>query len=355
MSIKTFIGKNIKATSASIKSFKEQPLNSLGQLIPMGIVTTSVVGFIVSIIIFAIAGGYSNQIAAIIGGSFSEISESFTSGTLNDLMSGIVPTIISILLIAELLVLIISYYKTEGKVKKIIVSICLGIGIVLFCIAGFILAVAFEIIKLSEEAEMKIAQMLAAFDGVQTFTVINELKIIAIIGVVALIVYIILMLVSKHRWMIKNSAVALLISYIILPLVLLLAENIIPMIVTIVVFVVIIVIAFIVGKLFLGNEEVSDSSSSARTSDSSSKGTYSENKQEEKNQKVIKLDFDTVFWRDEGGYGIAVPQADCIYMRNTWGEKAYVCTVYDFEKGDVAIMNNGKRIMNVSGCKTPER
>ena len=108
MKIKEFIRKNTKATTASIKYFNEQPLNSLGQLIPTGIVTTSMVGFIVAIVKFVISGGFTNQITVLKGDFYGRISEGFTFGTVSVLTSGIVSTVISILLLAELIVLIIS-------------------------------------------------------------------------------------------------------------------------------------------------------------------------------------------------------------------------------------------------------
>jgi hypothetical protein len=356
MKIKEFFRKNVEATTASIKFINEQPLNSLGQIIPVGMVVASMVGFIVAIIKFIIAGGFSNQITSLKGDFFGGISEGFTSGTASVLTSGIVSTIISILLFAELLVLIISYYKTENKAKKIVASICLGIGTVLFGVAGFILAVGFGVINLSEQMEMKIVEMLTVFDGMQTSTIVNGLKITAIIGVVALIVFVILMLVSEHKWMIKNTAIALLLSYVILPLVLLLVENIIPMIVGVVAIVVIGGAIFLGGKIFLsGSGESSGSSSVGGSVGTSSSTSRTESKPKEKYQQKKEYDLNTTFWRDKGGYGIAVPQADCIYMKNAWGEKTYVCTVHDFEKGNVAIINKRVRVTNVAGCKTPER
>lgn len=351
MKIKEFFRKNVEATTASIKFINEQPLNSLGQIIPVGMVVASMVGFIIAIIKFIIAGGFSNQITSLKGDFFGGISEGFTSGTASVLTSGIVSTIISILLFAELLVLIISYYKTENKAKKIVASICLGIGTVLFGVAGFILAVGFGVINLSEQMEMKIVKMLTVFDGMQTSTLVNGLKITAIIGVVALIVFIILMLVSEHKWMIKNTAIALLLSYIILPLVLLLVENIIPMIVGVIAIVVVGGVMFLGGKIFLsGNGESSGSSSTGGSVSSSSKGTHSENKPKEKYQKPIKLDLNTTFWVDTDIIGCR-----CVYYKNNIGAPNQACSVYDFEKGNVAIFNRGKRIMSVPGCKTPER
>lgn len=356
MKSKEFFRKNVEATTASTEFFNEQPLNSLGQIIPVGMVVASIVGFIVAIIKFIIAGGFSNQITSLKGDFFRGISEGLTDGTASVLTSGIVSTIISILLFAELLVLIISYYKTENKAKKIVASICLGIGTVLFGVAGFILAVVFGVINLSEQMEIKIVEMLTVFDGMQTSTIVNGLKITAIIGVVALIVFVILMLVSEYKWMIINTAIALLLSYVILPLVLLLVENIIPMIAGVVAIVVIGGAIFLGGKIFLsGSGESSGSSSVGRSVGTSSSTSRTESKPKEKYQQKKVYDLNTTFWRDKGGNGFFVPEADCIYMKDASGRKTYVCTVHDFEKGNVAIINKRVRVTNVAGCEPPER
>lgn len=359
MKIKEFFRKNVEATTASIKFFNEHTLNSLGQIIPVGMVVASIVGFIVAIIKFIIAGGFSNQITSLKGDFFRGISEGSTYGTVSVLTSGIVSTIISILLFAELLVLIISYYKTENKAKKIVASICLGIGTVLFGVAGFILAVVFGVINLSEQMEIKIAEMLTVFDGMQTSTIVNGLKITAIIGVVALIVLVILMLVSEYKWMIINTAIALLLSYVILPLVLLLVENIIPMIVGVVI-VGVVAIVGIGGAIFLrdkillsGSGESSGSSSVGGSVGTSSSTSRTESKPKEKYQRIKKYDFNTIFWRGKGD-GILEPE-ESIFMENVQGETTCVCSVYDFEKGNVAIINKRVRVINIAGCKTPER
>lgn len=356
MKIKEFFRKKVEATTASIKFFNEHTLNSLGQIIPVGMVVASIVGFIVAIIKFIIAGGFSNQITSLKGDFFRGISEGLTYGTASVLTSGIVSTIISILLFAELLVLIISYYKTENKAKKIVASICLGIGTVLFGVAGFILAVVFGVINLSEQMEIKIVEMLTVFDGMQTSTIVNGLKITAIIGVVALIVFVILMLVSEYKWMIINTAIALLLSYVILPLVLLLVENIIPMIVGVVAIVVIGGAIFLGDKILLsGSGESSGSSSVGGSVGISSSTSRTESKPKEKYQRKKVYNLNTRFWRDKGENGFFVPEADCIYVKDASGRKTYVCTVDDFEKGNVAIINKRVRVTHVAGCEPPER
>ena len=72
-------------------------------------------------------------------------------------------------------------------------------------------------------------------------------------------------------------------------------------------------------------------------------------------QQKKEFNLNSAFWRDEGGNGIMIPTGDCIYVINGWGEKTYVCTVHDYEKGKVAIINKKVRVMNIAGCKTPIR
>lgn len=270
---KNFAKQNAEATVSSIKHFKEQPLNSLGQLLPIGIICTSATGFVVSLIQFAALGGLSSQISMLKANPVDNLSQSFTSGTVGTLISGAVPLIITALFIAELTVFIISCRKT----KKI----------------------------------------------------------------------------SEHGWMIKKTLVVLGLSCVAFPFLLLLIMNILPIVVGIIV----IGFIFLICKLFFSaSGTASPSSSEERTSESPSSSPVKEKPKERKNmnQKVKEYPYSTTFWRDKGGLGILTPQADCIYMGDK-STKTYVCTVQQFEKGEVAILHNGVRLINIAGCKTPER
>lgn len=357
MTIKEFVTENKYDTISSIKNIKEQPLESLAQIFPVSMVCTSAVGFIVAIVMFIVEGGFSNQITAIkddLGG----ISEGFTFGTASILTSGVVSTIISVFLLAEIVVLVISYFKTESKAKKIAVGICLGIGGVLFGFAGFFLAVEFGVTS-SEKAEMILMNMLSNLDGMQTDTIVNGLKIIALIGVALLIVFIVLMLISQNRWIIKNSTIAILISYIILPLALLLIENVIPMFTGLISIVVIGGALLLVAKIFLGGgEEYSGSYDSESSNYSELSKPVKTKKRVEKNPDQNEITgWSEPFWRGKGGLGITQGQEDHIYCYNYWKQKQVVCGVSAFEKGEVAIIDykTKRRIMGIAGCKTPKR
>lgn len=358
MSIKAFVRKNKYNMLAYIKNIKDQPLESLAKILPVSIVCTSLIGFIVAIAMFIFEGGFSNQIKAIKGDFFGGISEGFTLGTASILTSGIVPTIISVFILAEIVVLVISYFKTESKVKRITVGICLGIGGILFGFAGFFLAVCFGVIS-SKKTEMIIVKMLSNIDGMQINTIVNGLKIIALIGIALLIIFIVFMLMSQYRWIIKNSAIAILISYIVLPLMVLLAENVIPMFIGLIAIVVIGGALLFGTKLFLsGGGESSNSYDSGHSNYSELSKVVKTKKPVEKNtyQNEIK-GWSEPFWRDKGGLGILQSQEDHIYCYNNWKEKQAVCGVSAFEKGEVAIIDykTKRRIMSIAGCKTPKR
>ena len=69
-----------------------------------------------------------------------------------------------------------------------------------------------------------------------------------------------------------------------------------------------------------------------------------------KYQKKLELHLNTTFWVDRD-----IINTPCVYYKNNVGAKSQACTVYEFEKGEVAIYNKKQRIMNVPGCKMPER
>ena len=155
MDIIKFIMDNVEDTIDSIEDFALQPLKSLGQIFPVGMVCTSIISFIVALDMFILNGGFSNQVNAIKNdSSFESINHIFTNGTIGVLVSGIVSCIILLLFLAEIIVLIISYLKTEGKIKKIIAMTSLGIGLVLTVIPGFILAVIYRAIEVPETTKI---------------------------------------------------------------------------------------------------------------------------------------------------------------------------------------------------------
>lgn len=181
-----------------------------------------------------------------------------------------------------------------------------------------------------------------------------------VITAVSLITFFVLILIHKNcRQMIGYTCKSLFFAIIIVPTAFWLLQNVIPLAAGIVLIVICGIVLFLIIAMIRGDgESASSGNVSASMGHSvSTAGSTSAPKSVEKQpyQKVKKLDLNTSFWRDKGGYGILVPQADGIYYEDAQGGKTYACTVSQFEKGEVAIFNKGKRIMNIAGCKKPER
>lgn len=116
---------------------------------------------------------------------------------------------------------------------------------------------------------------------------------------------------------------------------------------------VIIVFVFIIGVMFFGGSS-SGNDYAECDRDRKERKKITQQKFVNNNQQIID-NWSAPFWRDKGGYGIGVPQADCIYCYDYTKNKKFLCTVKDFENGSVAIIdqNTKKRVMNIAGCNIP--
>lgn len=344
----------------SIRNFASDPINNLAVLIPVAIGVVALISGIVTYIMFIVNGGYVAQVDAIKKfGIFDGYDEKFTAGTTGMIFTGIVGKIIAVFVGAEFILMMTNYFRNSGKGKRIIMIVDLVLLTIQIVLIATIFWIAIGNIAIAEEA---------AYEEIKPFKVltINPKAVLityAVITLVSIITFIVLVLITKEcRWMMGYTALSLGFSYIVIPLLFLFLQNVIPLATGAVALVIVVAVIYFGFKIFLsedseGGGSSSSSGSSYTSSSSRSNNTYSASRKVEKApyQEVKKYDLNTTFWRDKGGYGVMVPMADCIYYKNAWGEKAYACTVSDFEKGKVAIINKGSRVMNVAGCKTPER
>lgn len=350
----------------SIKNFTNSPVESLGLLIPATMVIITVVSGLVGYIRFIVQGGYLNQVNLIKELGIGGILKGFTTGSSGILMSGSVAKVIWILFLIQMIVMLISYFLSAGKIKRIIMIVDLVVIGLLIIALFFVFPYEVGLLVFSEE---QLISFYALFGEANLdFEVIRMTY--AIVSIVPALVFLILIVISDCRWMLGYGVFNILANFIAMPLIVLVLENIIPLSLAGIVLLVVIVIFYIFS---LGSATAGGGSSSSSRSGgySSSYSTHSspqlENhkstvieaktaeKQFDRSQKKKEFNFNTTFWRDKGGNGVFIPLADCIYHKDTWGEKRYICTVDDFEKGEVAIFNNQERITLIAGCNTPKR
>lgn len=111
-------------TSLLVKDFKkdkrEDKIGSIGYFLLLAITMTSIIAGIVEFLGFCINGGYYNQIAMLKEHGLNVVFSGFTDGALNIMTSGIVAKIISILVIAEAIIMLVDFFGNKKYVKTLV-------------------------------------------------------------------------------------------------------------------------------------------------------------------------------------------------------------------------------------------
>ena len=174
----------ISRTGESIKGFSSDPINNLGFLIPMAICLTSI-------------------------------------GT------GIVGKILLALVVAELIVMLINYFKNRGKGMRIAMIVDLVVMGVVIALSTVVFWIAVGKLVFSEE---QLYQAIGKFEGV---TINLRAILIAYVAVtlVSVICFIVFTLITAEcRWMVGYTALSLVFANIVMPLFFLILQNIIPLV-----------------------------------------------------------------------------------------------------------------------------
>ncbi len=336
---KRFVTNNFEATTASVKFFKAQPLESIGQLLPVSIALTSICAFVVAFITYIVQGGFLNQISAL----RNDFWNSLTYGTTNILVSGVVSKIIFVLLIAELIVMLLKYMKTEKMWKRITSGISLLVGVILTSVSGLFLSVIYSSYAPTENIKEKIYLMLVKLEKAELLDIAAKLKIVLIIGGAALVIFSVFMIISKYRWMIKNSIIALLISFIVLPLTLLIVENIIALVAIVIIGIIVYIILNMVVNSLGSGDDVSSGELSNKSNTVSS--TQTNTRQSSKNILQFSKQGNCIYVpRNIKLYKVKGVSHDYICTDNGLSSSE-ICSLNDLEKGKVRIYKDEKTNM----------
>ena len=268
------IKKVFERTKESIRDFTFDPINNLGYLIPVLIGLITFVSGVVAYVKFIVDGGYVSQINATKEfGLFDGYDDKFTSGTTGMITVGVIGKIILILVCVEFILMLVNYFRTSGKAKRIIMIVDLLFMGVQIALTATVFWIAIGNLVISEEAAY---EALRPFDGMT----INPKAILityVVLTLISIITFLVLVLITKDcRWMIGYSAIALAVVYIGIPLVFLFLQNVIPLATGAVALAIIGIVIFIIFKVVLagGTDGSSMSSSNGPSSSSSSSSSW---------------------------------------------------------------------------------
>lgn len=259
----------------AIKNMPSDPVNSLGYLLPVLTGLLTFISGLVAYVRFIAEGGYTRQIRVTKElGLFGGYSEKFTTGTTGMITAGTISKIILVLVCAELVLSVINYFKNTGKVKRIGMITALVIMGIQITLSVTILRIASGDIIIDEQSVYK------ALEPLEGIT-INPRAIwitYAVLTLGSIICFFVLMFFTKEcKWMMHNTVIALAVSYMGIPLSVLLLENVIPLVTGLVALVIIGVVVVVGFKIITIGEGVSDSITSYEAPNNSSRNSDTAN------------------------------------------------------------------------------
>ena len=321
-------------------------------IVPIIMFVLSTLGFLYALISFIIKGGFSTQIAWVSNG-FSTTESVFTYGTVNIVSFSWITFTNLVLHIVYMSCLIVMEDQYKFKWLKIACIIC---AVIALCS----IVLDFSLIYLLDNY----SQYEFIFYPIYEFFINMSWHFDDVI-IWLFILFIVFYIVTFVTMYFSESFESLLelhktdtYCFILVPIALLIVENIIPLFFTAIKLIIYGIVLFIVFWIFLGALKSGADGDSYKDNCKPIENKEKYREKVVKNteyQKEIVFDSNMKLWRDKGGQGIFIPMCDCIYTYNWLKEKTYVCTVEDYEKGKVAIIVKNKRIMNIAGCKEPIR
>ena len=223
--------------------FKEEPMEIIERAIPALIIAISVLSGVLLWIKFIIQGGYTKQIHIIQKKGFDE---AFVYPDLQSKIWNVMCVGTSVLFLTAIAIMLVLLFMKSAVWKKVVMTITLC----LLSMISFATYFVYKVIHFMEYAftgitlnEKQTNEILGRINGVK---VEFPLKQYAITICVLVCVFIVLLLLEETRGMLLKSFVAIVASYLLVPLSLFLLENIIPLLFTIAVAAVAILIVFLV-------------------------------------------------------------------------------------------------------------
>ena len=265
MKVINFIKNTVNRTVESIREFKYTPLLSIGQIIPVVIGLTALVGFVIAYVMFIANGGYVIQVNALKAEGFSGIEKIFTKGTSLFSFQSAIHIIVNVLLAMQFIVLLIVYFSEASIIRKIVTAFDLTVIILAI---GIILVFNYVDLENFKWFEGKYDDVAITIDRMNVSTIEFIALIVSLVAIVAIIVFVILVVNSDSNWLLGHGTVAALIAYAGVPVALLAFENIIPAVATALF---LLIVWIIIKVVFMGGSEGDSSSEGGSVEDSATK------------------------------------------------------------------------------------
>lgn len=316
-----------------LKTFKEHPLRSFSIACAYATCVIAMLTFIVMFAVFVAVGGYPAQIEAIKTFGIDSVESAFTSGTVPFFYRSAVGGTMLFFLSLSVVFMLIEYFVASPVVKKIVMAVDL---LLLATFSTAFTMLALHVGSLGLKGSEGFALWLEKVERLLHVTSVEQIMLILIAAVA---VTVIILMVLSDKKILSKILISGIFSFGILPLMLLLVENVLAL-----AYVILFGICFCFVLMFIGMAiSGSGAPEGAASAESHQKPAEKLKKMKTEDINVINIAANQKIYIDEGN-GLGAPLTQCVFTDTAVMNHKFLCTVADFKCGKVKIVRGGKEI-----------
>lgn len=234
----------------------------------------------------------------------------------------------------SLMIMIIDFYKTASAVRKVFASI------ILVLLAAVTVITVLTDLAISGKIGVNTVTVSLLKRAIDAFDIENEATLILPpLGLLVVLAILLYLLIQRKR-LFNRVIVAGIVSFACLPLLTLIAENLLALAAVTLFVIIVTVLIFFIGKLV--SEELNNAASETVQKKSEVKSEIARATQKKETViRTVELDANVKLYVDEG-HGFGAPMTKCIFADMPLLDHKFICTVKDFNEGKVIIKRGGK-------------
>lgn len=336
---RSFCGKvkeNILEDKTRLKGFREDWSGCVSVVCAYLACMAALVGFFVFYGLYIVKGGYPAQLEAL---KARGLDDSITGGTVILMYRSFIGYLVYGLIGLSAMFAIVELFLTASVLRKIFMSV----DLFLFVLStGFLIFLTVYMdsprTEWRDKVDLWLFQLMTRFQIEELYKLEQTLLSVSLgLSVAAIVAFVIL---TQKKTVSRTLFVAVF-SLGLLPLLLLVLENLLFIAFAIVFSVLCWVVLRIIVEIFLSG--LNESGESGATPKSVSKPNEKKESPKKKEIRVIQIANNQRIYIDEGD-GLAAPMTKCVFTDTSFVNHKYLCTLKELQSGQVKIMQGGKEI-----------
>lgn len=336
---RSFCGKvkeNILEDKTRLKGFREDWSGCVSVVCAYLACMAALVGFFVFYGLYIVKGGYPAQLEAL---KARGLDDSITGGTVILMYRSFIGYLVYGLIGLSAMFAIVELFLTASVLRKIFMSVDLFLFVLS---SGFLIFLTVYMdsprTEWRDKVDLWLFQLMTRFQIEELYKLEQTLLSVSLgLSVAAIVAFVIL---TQKKTVSRTLFVAVF-SLGLLPLLLLVLENLLFIAFAIVFSVLCWVVLRIIVEIFLSG--LNESGESGATPKSVSKPNEKKESPKKKEIRVIQIANNQRIYIDEGD-GLAAPMTKCVFTDTSFVNHKYLCTLKELQSGQVKIMQGGKEI-----------